>query len=1075
VRLRSAAALLASALAGACASEPRQHTLAALRDVEPDVSQVEVGDSLDRAMQGYRKFLEEAPVSELTPEAMRRLADLKLEKEYGPLGDAQRAPLPAPSPAPVVGERADLRHSRAAARPTESDAEFEQRAAAAQPLPDPGGGAALELPVARDETAGPLEAIALYDRILAEYPTYQHNDRVLYQKARVLDELARVDEAVAVTEQLIARYPGSAHVDEVHFRRAEYFFTRRRWRDAESAYSAITRKGGMSEYYEPALYKLGWTLYKQDLLEEALDEYVRLLDHKVSSGYDFDQTHDEDTERRVADTLRVISLSFSNLGGADSVSAYFAARGERSYEDRIYAQLGEFYLEKRRYEDAAKSYRAFVALHPLHASSPRFGMRVIEIYEAGSFPRLVLEAKKEFAATYGLDAEYWRHFDVAAAPEVIAYLKRNLADLASHHHALFQSQQAAEQRSASSAEAARWYRAYLASFPRDPESAGINHRLADLLLEQRDFAAAAREYERTAYDHPEHERAAAAGYAAIYAHRESLKSAGAADREAIVREAVRSTLRFVDAFPRHEQAAPVLGAAVDDLYAMKELALAIANGRKLIDGYPDAEAPIRRSAWIAIAHSAFELADYGQAEQAYGRVLELTSENDASRAGFADNLAAAIYKQGEQASSAGDAHAAAGHFLRIAEAAPSSSIRASAEYDAAAALIRVADWAGAAHVLEEFRASHPEHELARDATKQLARAYREQGDLPRAAAEYERVAAEAETPELRGEALLVVAELYETASLTQRALAAYLAYVAEFPSPVETAVETRAKIAAIYEAARDETARRTQLRQIVALDAAANGAERTPRVRTLAARAALVLAQDLCARLGELRLVQPFEQNLREKKQRMDAALAALAALVEYEVADVTAAATFYTAEAYAEFARALTQSERPAELSESELRDYDAALEDEALQFEERAIEVHEKNLELVRVGVWNAWVERSLAQLSVLVPGRYAKPEESSGFLDSLETYAYRSPGAALEPSSVAEAARQAPESASVAPPASAAEQAEPAEASSVADAAQQPPDAAAEAAQEMPIAPPASAADQTDAEEASDAPSL
>ena len=34
-------------------------------------------------MESYRRFLEETPESALTPEAMRRLADLKIEREYG--------------------------------------------------------------------------------------------------------------------------------------------------------------------------------------------------------------------------------------------------------------------------------------------------------------------------------------------------------------------------------------------------------------------------------------------------------------------------------------------------------------------------------------------------------------------------------------------------------------------------------------------------------------------------------------------------------------------------------------------------------------------------------------------------------------------------------------------------------------------------------------------------------------------------------------------------------------------------------------------------------------------------------
>ena len=50
-----------------------------------------------------------------------------------------------------------------------------------------------------------------------------------------------------------------------------------------------------------------------------------------------------------------------------------------------------------------------------------------------------------------------------------------------------------------------------------------------------------------------------------------------------------------------------------------------------------------------------------------------------------DGLAASIYKQAEQANILEDYRAAAGHFLRIKTLAPTSSIRSSAEYDAAIA------------------------------------------------------------------------------------------------------------------------------------------------------------------------------------------------------------------------------------------------------------------------------------------------------------------------------------------------------------------------------------------------------
>ena len=93
-------------------------------------------------------------------------------------------------------------------------------------------------------------------------------------------------------------------------------------------------------------------------------------------------------------------------------------------------------------------------------------------------------------------------------------------------------------------------------------------------------------------------------------------------------------------------------------------------------------------------------------------MLAVTPESDESRASFVDNLAASIYKQGELANEAEDYRAAADHFLRIRTAAPTSSIRATAEYDAGAALIRLQDWKAAVEVLEAFRSYLPGEQTA---------------------------------------------------------------------------------------------------------------------------------------------------------------------------------------------------------------------------------------------------------------------------------------------------------------------------------------------------------------------------
>ncbi|TMC98346.1 MAG: tetratricopeptide repeat protein, partial [Chloroflexi bacterium] len=590
--------VLALAFMVGCAARPNKlggtaGTLAELRNVRPDVQDVKVEQGLDQAMLQYRRFLEDAPVNAMTPEAMRRLADLQLEKQFGiRTRNVKPREMPAPQPARVLaGAAGGTPNPSAALR--ESDQDFERRTTAEAGIVAGSNADASPADAVRGDPKGPLEAIALYDRLLNEYPGYEQRDKVLYQEARAYDELGRTEEAIATMERLIGENPHSEHFDEVQFRRGEYFFTRRRFHDAETAYSGIISLGTRSSYYELALYKLGWTLYKQEFYEEALQKYVALLDYKVSIGYDFDRTHDEDDDRRVADTFRVISLSFSNLGGPETIQEDFSKFGNRSYEDRIYSNLGEHYLSKLRYDDAAKTYKAFIALYPFHRAAPRFSMRVIETFTQGGFPKLVLESKREFASKYGLKSEYWRHFKPEQSPEVQAYLKTNLKDLATHYHAQYQDANEADEKLTNYREASRWYGAYLDSFPTEADSAPVNYRLADLLLENKDFGEAAKQYERTAYGYAPHPQSAAAGYAAIFAYREQLKLAGKEQQDAVKRDTVASSLKFADAFPQDEHAAAVLGAAADDMYEMKNYKAAVEADQRVIDKYPGADAAIR--------------------------------------------------------------------------------------------------------------------------------------------------------------------------------------------------------------------------------------------------------------------------------------------------------------------------------------------------------------------------------------------------------------------------------------------------------------------------------------------------
>jgi TolA-binding protein len=1018
-----------------CASHNNGDTtgsIGELRHANADLTDAKIDGSTDLAIRSYREFLERTPEGDMTPEALRRLADLKIQKEYGTLEGVKRnqekaarreasstptdsAPGLATDAPPAVAAPVPSRPAAAAKpleqRPTskaellaqpgrktatkknakdqastrESSRDFEARATQADAVkttapsaiagPD---GSAVEL----QGEAG--EAIALYQKLLARHPHYERNDHVLYQLSRAYDELGMTDQAMGVMRRIAKDYPKSRYFDEVQFRIGEYWFTRRKWLDAEKAYVSIADMGAASSFYELALYKLGWTFYKQELYEDALQRFTALLDHKIKTGYDFAKPKDNLEQQRVDDTYRVISLSFSNLGGAEAVNAYFDKSGKRSYEANIYGNLAEHYLDKLRYNDAAVTYKAFVRREPFHKVAPHYDTRVIDIYKRGGFPKLVIDANKEFVVSYGLKSPYWNHFDVKDSPAVVGYVKASLKELANHYHALYQERKFEKDKPENFREAMRWYRDYLASFPKEPESPAINHQLAELLLENGSFAEAAVEFEHTAYDYPAHDKSSEAGYAAVYAHRKDLAAIAADQRQKAVQETIRSSLKFAETYPRHEKAAPVMSAAIDDIFETKNHAQAVASSRKFIAMFPNAEQPLRRTAWVTLAHSSFELGQFKDAEEAYVQSLPLVAESDKARTNLVENLAASIYKQGEEAGKQGDHKTAAQHFLRVGQAAPTSTIRPNADYDGAAALIQLKDWDGAAKVLTAFRSSYPGHKLQPEVTKKVAHVYREAGKLALAAAEYERTESESKDVEVRTAALQLAGDLYAQASETDKAVAVYRRYVASFPKPLDVAIETRFKIAGLLKSRNDTDSYQAELKAIVGSDAA-GGKDRTDRTRYLAASSLLVLTEPVFEQYAQIRLVEPFDKNLAKKKAALKQVKDGFEAILRYEIGETTAAASYYLAEVYYDFNRSLVESQRPRDLNAREKEQYELALEEQAYPFEEKAIEVHQKNTDLVKVGVYNKWVDKSFAKLAKLVPARYAKFEESTGYVET------------------------------------------------------------------------------------------
>jgi tetratricopeptide (TPR) repeat protein len=827
-------------------------------------------------------------------------------------------------------------------------------------------------------------AIALYQELLETYPDHPDNDAVNYQLARAYEQRGDIEAASERLADLVARYPESDFVIEGHFRRGESQFSAGDYDLAADSYGKILARddASASTFYEQTLYKAAWSQFRLGEYDLALDGFLVLLNHNIAPDGAYDKAaHDALARGKLAlidDALRAMSISYSYLDGVEALNALLARAEAPGFEFLLYQDLGEHYLEQERFTDAAEAFSAFVSGFPSDTHAPHLQLKVIETYRAAGFEEQELAAKETFVEGYDLTSTsgYWASHTREDAPVIVDAMKLHLTELATHYHALSANDAAAVDR------AQRFYESWLASFPEDDEAPSQHFLLAELLFTHDRFEQATAAYEATAYNYGDHPRAAEAGYASLLSYAAHEPMLAPTELEPWQRRSINGALRFAATFPSHEQANSVLVNAAERLFDLADYERAQSASRALlqIDTPPPTVAQ-RTTALTVLGHSSFEREQYGEAEMAYAQVLRLDAVDEARYEELYERLAASVYKQAEARRDAGDLAGAVDDFLRVAQVTPASPIVANAEYDAAAALVQLQDWTRAASTLEAFRSNHASHPLAVNVTRELAGIYLNAGRDGDAANELDRIAADpAFDMSTRVDASSQAASLYAKAGDVNGERAALEYRIATLGASLEVTIDARERLAELAMAQDDVFARNDQLRQIISAHARAQ----TPsdRSRTAAASASMTLADDELPAYMAIKLVVPLQDSLRRKKASMESLLEAYGAAADYGVGAVTTAATFRIGELYREMASSLMSSERPPELTELELEEYDFLLEDQAFPFEEKAIEVYEANARRSAQGIYDVWIKKSFAQLAQMMPARYAKFEKGEAF---------------------------------------------------------------------------------------------
>jgi tetratricopeptide (TPR) repeat protein len=824
------------------------------------------------------------------------------------------------------------------------------------------------------------DAVTLYESLL-ETSEGEDKDQILYQLARAHDLVGDTDATVSYLNRLIDNYPESPFLPEARFRRAEIEFSAGQYRAAQADYGYVVSKGNTTPYLQNAIYMQGWAQFKLGDLEAGLSSFFLVVDNVLTTTEGMDPETLALTEREILDdSLRVVTLALAYLDGAETLAQHMRSLARPEWQYQIYEALADDYLEKERYLDSVATWHTFIAENSLDARAPSAHIGMIDTLIQADFPSEVKPKKEEFVARYGIYSQFWSIHEATVRDSYVGTLHEYLTELATIAHGEAQDSKTATDY----LKAANWYEEIVLTFPEDPRTAEYLFLLGEVYTEAQEHGRAVAAFQQVVHEFLDYDRADEAGYAAILGLEALVATAPRTELELWQRLKIDAQIEFAILFSADERASAVQGAAADSLFALNEYEQAVDLASNLLATWPDVSGELKKTALLILGHGLFELEDYVAAEQAYHRLLAVELRSD-EQLKVEERLLASVYKQAEASESTGDVDGAIAHYLRLKEIDPNATLAIQGQFDAVAVIEEAGRISEAAVLLNEFRASYPDHELGADIEQRLAAMYEHTEDWSSAALEYVALAGVAADPEVRRQSQYRAAELYLMIDDVSLAIASFQTYADSYEHPLALNLEAVDHLDHLYQRIDDPRQRRVWLERKIDIHRAM-GSAATERATFLAAEAQYVFAEDERLRFDDVRLTHPLNKSLQRKQKALTRTLAAFEAVAEYQVAKYSTASTYQIADLYTSLSSSIMGSARPADLSELELEQYEILLEEQAFPFEEQAISLHEINMRRSWEGVYDEWVKKSFTELGRLMPARFDKQEIEVAYVETI-----------------------------------------------------------------------------------------
>ncbi len=648
-------------------------------------------------------------------------------------------------------------------------------------------------------------SLAIYQRIIDEFPQSELTDDAFYNKAFLLEEMGRSKEANQVYIHLIDAYPGSQYVPEAYMRLGEYYFNP----PINDLINAIYFYDQVLNYrdnprYDEALYKLGWSYYRLSQYPEAISYFTTLIENQQI----VQKINPAGMELRadlIDEAVEYVSISFIDFGGVHNILEYLSKINHPEWGAKALRMMGDIYMvEQEEYLNAVTAYEALLDYAPYSSEAPAIQKKIIDCYDMMDNQEDAIVSRQQLFSKYRAEGEWWNQIEDEEA-KLQAYglaeqaLRENINSLISMTNE--KSSQSLYEEIVELGES------YLESFPEDLHAYMIRWNNA-LILDTKlhAYKEALQEYLTISlvYNHVRYETFSrerglatikdAAENAVVVAdslvrqekrqHPELYQLSNEVDeKEPQPLTTAESWLamaydNFIKLFPFDKETPTVLANAGALYYTHNQFNEALKYFKTLVEYFPQSEQV--HDVQFSILDSYFGKEDYRSVENLAKRLLSDPAESQI-KTNVERRLGEAIFLGAQELAEEGNSSLAADEYYRMALEVPSLDFADRSLFNAAREYERIRNYHAAIRAYELLRASYSGSSLLADALNNVAFDYSEIGEYKIGAERYEMLYQLLKDGDRAKDALFNACIFYEEAEEWEKLIEVSQMYATRYP------------------------------------------------------------------------------------------------------------------------------------------------------------------------------------------------------------------------------------------------------------------------------------------------------